>query len=277
MIRRLLIGPAVLALAVALTACGDSDDIDAGGQTADGGEIVDADPSSDTPAVGGWVLQSGTVNGEVLVLVPGYDATLDIEADGTIGGTASCNGYGGSADISGGSFTVGEYMQTEMGCEPGPMALESQFLTGLGLASNHEVVDGELRIFGDQVQMRFASVAPISASELVGTEWVMDTLIDGETATSVRSNPTLVLNEDGSFTGSTGCRTLTGTWQLDDLGLQFPSMAADGECDADLVDQDGFVVSALEGPNTVEIDGPRLTLTSSGQQGLGYRSDLAGG
>jgi len=45
------------------------------------------------------------------------------------------------------------------------------------------------------------------------------------------------------------------------------SFAADGECPSDLVWQDGQVITVLEGGFIVEIDGDRLTVTSSGGEG----------
>ncbi len=251
-----------LAAAVLLAAaCGDDQTIDSGGAPGD-------------DAVGDWILRSGTVDDEPLTPIPGYDATLSFGADGTFGGTAACNGYGGMVTLGDGTLELGEYSITEMGCEPDVMALESLFVQALTAATTFTATTDELVLSGDGVELVFAPIPAVPEAELVGTDWTLDTLIDGETASSVQGTATLRLDEDGSFEGSTGCRTLTGEWLVAAGSLQFPSLAADGDCQPELADQDGFVISVLEGPATVEIDGATLTLSAPGDIGLRYRSDL---
>lgn len=80
-------------------------------------------------------------------------------------------------------------------------------------------------LIGDGVRLRFTPVQPVPESELSGTRWVLETLLDGETAASTLGEPAVLrLREDGTFEGSTGCRTLTGTWTPSGDGVQFPDL-----------------------------------------------------
>ena len=55
--------------------------------------------------------------------------------------------------------------------------------------------------------------------------------------------------------------------------VQVTSFGADGECRSDLVWQDGQVITVLEGGSIVEIDGDRLTVSSSGGEGPSYKGE----
>ncbi|WP_350348120.1 META domain-containing protein [Agromyces sp. G08B096] len=61
-----------------------------------------------------------------------------------------------------------------------------------------------------------ASTPTTSAADVVGT-W-------GDAADS--SAPSLSLTEDGGLTGTDGCNRLTGTWELDDDGIEFGDLAS---------------------------------------------------
>jgi heat shock protein HslJ len=114
-------------------------------------------------------------------------------------------------------------------------------------------------------------LAPVPEAALLETVWVLDQLIDGETTATVGGEQaTLLLRSDGTFTGSTGCRELTGTFVIRGDEILATRMSADGRCPADLADQDGHVVGVLGDGFTVAIEGDRLTVTAMGNLGLSY-------
>ena len=258
-----------------------------GGLLLSGGDdestVIAHDPDTvsqpDDPAIGGlselvassWFLVGGTDrNGEV-PLVDGWPITLSFDEE-TLGGTAACNGYGGSYTLDGGSLTVRELSWTEMGCETSVMASEASFLQALLLVEFAEIVDEELHLDGDGVSLIFAREAPVPTADLINTLWMLDTLIEGDTASSVQGDPaTLLLDADGNVSGSTGCRTFTGSYIVTGGSVMFPSFAAQGECPTQLARQDGQVITVLADGFTAEVDGDRLTLTSAGNEGLSYR------
>jgi len=190
-------------------------------------------------------------------------------ADGKIGGTAACNGYGGNYTINGLTMTIGELAATEMGCAPEVMESEQAFMTALQRPLTLDRQADTLSVTGQGVDLGFIAVAPVPTAELVGAVWQLETLIDGEIVIQARGEATLLLSLDGTFTGSTGCRGLSGTYVITGDELQFPEMTAEGECPTELADQDSFVISVLEG-SRVEIEGERLSLLSTGGEGLQY-------
>lgn len=255
------------ALALLVGACGD-DDVATGADGSGGGE----NPGAAQSFEGAWELTSGVVDGEPVPLVDGRRITLTV-GDGEIGGVAACNSYGGLVTIDDGSFGLGEISWTAMGCEPDVTASEQAYLGGLMRATAIAHDGDAIVLAGDGVELRFAELAPPPTADLVGTVWELDTIIDGETASSVSGEPaTLELRSDGTLVGSTGCRTLTGTWLVSGDQIVTPELAADGQCPADLERQDGHVIEVVGDGFTAEIDGQRLTLTSAGNVGLSFRA-----
>lgn len=83
---------------------------------------------------------------------------------------------------------------------------------------------------------------------------------------------TLEFRADGTLSGSTGCRKLTGTYVVKGDEILATELAAEGRCPKDLADQDAHVVTVLGDGFTVAIEGDQLTLMSMGNLGLVYRS-----
>ena len=247
------------------------------------------DNGSDGSIDGGWVLVRGQLDGEEIELVDGWDVTLNIDGD-EIGGTAACNGYGGTVAVGdefdlGGSFVIGELSWTEMGCEPAVMELEQQFLRALGEIDSYELAD-TLSLAGADVgtSLTFERVEPVDDTALVGVTWVLDTLITGDTA----SNSTgvdaafLEFSDDGMLVGSTGCRRLEGEWSLQGATIEIPILSAiddptAGVCSPESQALDGDIISVIESGTTAQIEGNRLTLTASGGDGLSFVADTAEG
>jgi heat shock protein HslJ len=221
---------------------------------------------------GAWVLVSGARDGVELPLVDGYRITLTIE-DGSLGGTAACNLYGGDAEIKDALLRIGELSVTARGCEPAVMVSEQAYLAALASADAIGREGAELVLTGPRTELRFEALPPVPTAELIGTVWVLETLIEGDTATSVAGEQaTLELRVDGSLRGSTGCRPLSGRYVVGGDEVVATSLAAEGECPAELAAQDSHVVTVLGDGFTVAIDGDRLTLQSQGLLGAIYRA-----
>jgi heat shock protein HslJ len=224
--------------------------------------------------LGEWELVEGTTDGAPLPQPAGGRATLTIES-GQLGGVSFCNHYSGQYRLDGDALTVDGRGGTEMGCEPDVMAAEQAYLGALG-AADTAVLDGEnLVLTGDGVVLRFGPVAPVPDSPLEGTRWVLDTLIDGETASSTLGEPAvLLLDADRTASASTGCRSITGTWLVEDGALVIDDFLAGGEtCPPDVESQDAHVTAVLNSGPQAEIREDRLTLTASDGRGLGYRAE----
>lgn len=276
---------ACLLLPVALVAagCGGGDDNGAAGEPVPTPAPIDDSEPGDS-IDGAWILTSGSLDGAELVLVDGRDVTMNIDG-GQIGGTAACNGYGGTLDVGdeselGGSFVVGELGWTEMGCESEVMDLEQRFLAALDGVDSYELATTlSLAREGAQTSLEFEPVVPVDDTELVGTTWVLDTVIIGDAASNWPGMDAAFLkfSDDGTVVGSTGCRALDGEWSLQGATIQIPILTAiddptAGACAPESNALDGAFIAVIESGMNTEIDGTRLTLTAPGGDGLSFQA-----
>jgi heat shock protein HslJ len=234
-------------------------------------EPVGGEPAPDV--TGEWELAEGTADGAALPVPPGRGATLLLQ-DGRAGGTSFCNHYSGTYRLDGGAVAFEGLGGTEMGCEPDVMAAESAYLSALGAVVTAAVDGAGLVLTGAGVELRFRPVARVPDSPLAGTRWVLDTLVQLETASSTLGEPAvLLLDPDGTASASTGCRPVTGTWLVENGALVIDDLPADGgECPADVQPQDAQVTAVLGSGPQVEIREDRLTLTADDGRGLVYRT-----
>jgi heat shock protein HslJ len=232
---------------------------------------VPAEPAS---IEGAWQLVSGTLDDEPIPMVDGFPITLTIEAE-TVGGTAACNGYGGSYTLDDGVLAISELWAEEMACSPEEtMASERAFLEALLRATSVTATDGRLAVTGEGVELEFNELPPVPTAELTNTVWVLESLIEGDTTTSVGGErATLELFSDGSMLGSTGCRNLHGKYVVSGAEVLMNELAAEGECPQELEAQDSLVVTVLGDGFRALIEDDILTLTSAGNLGLTYRAD----
>ena len=233
-----------------------------------------ATPGAAAPAgpdvSGDWELREGTVAGAPLPMPTA--ATLAVTRD-RVSGTAFCNSYDAGYTRDGDGFTVGDLAITEMGCEPDVMAAEQSYVAALIAVDTVEVTGDQLVLTGPDVALTFTRQVPEPDRELVGTRWVLDTLVDGEVASSVQGEPLLQLRADGSASSTTGCNGTAGTWRLEgDVLTVDPGASTLGGCDPPLQAQERHVHEVLTVGATVAIDGDRLTLTAADGRGLGYRA-----
>lgn len=222
--------------------------------------------------LGQWELVDGKLDGQAISVPDGHRVTLLIEEE-QLGGTSACNSYGGEHRIGAGRFETDGLGGTDMGCEPDVMEAETRYLEALGRAETIQVADDQLVLLGPGAELRFDTVAPVADEEIVGTRWVLETMVEGEVASSVAGDGFLELHDDGTLEGSTGCRSLRGRWTTNGDQILFPEFAADGECPEQLQAQDGHVVTVLGDGFRAAVEGEQLTVTSTGDLGLVYRAE----
>lgn len=222
--------------------------------------------------VGDWQLTSGSLDGAGIPLVDGQRITLNL-TESEFGGIAACNSYGGTHTVSGAELLLGAIAVTEMACAPLVMESEATYLAALSRVISYNPTEDRLRLAGDGVALDYVRLEPVPTAMLVDTVWELDTLIEADVSSSVRGEPaTLELRNDGTLVGGTGCRALTGRWIESGDIIRLVEFAADGDCPADLQDQDAHVATVLGDGFTVEIEGSRLTVTAPGRIGLSYRA-----
>jgi heat shock protein HslJ len=255
-----LLGAVALALvtAVAVAGCG--------------ADVPPTEPAAPVDAEGSWELVDGVLDGVPIPAIDGARTTFLVSGS-SVGGTAACNHYGGEVVVRGGAVTFGELSMTAMGCDEPLMEAEAAYMAALGAIEGARMDGDDLVLFGRTAELRFRRLAPPPTEALVGTEWVLESLIRGAVASSVAGDrATLVLRPDGSASGSTGCRTFDGRYVTVGDEIQMTELRMDGDCPATLEGQDRHVVSVIGDGFTVEIDGEVLTLGSRGGIGAVYRA-----
>ncbi len=228
--------------------------------------------SAEIAAQGSWQLASGTVRDDPVPLVAGFRVTITIDGDRATG-RAACDRYGGTVRIDGDFLSLGEIGATQIGCRPAVMASEEAYFSALQLV-NTVARDGQaLVLFGPETVLRFSPLPPVPEAALVGDPWLLESIIEGDTSTPARGRQAMLEpRADGTLSGSTGCRQLTGTYVVEGDEILATELAAEGQCPKELTSQDAHVIAVLGDGFTAAIEGDQLTLISMGNLGLVYRS-----
>jgi heat shock protein HslJ len=225
-----------------------------------------------------WQLQAGTNKGAAIPIVAASRITLKIHG-ADVGGSAACNIYGGTIQVNGTTIKISALSMTEMACQEPVMASEAAYLAALPRVTTAARAGNSLVLSGPRVELRFALVPPVANADLAGSVWVLDSLISGEVVSSIRGDEaTLQLNPDGTLSASTGCREVTGQYDLSGTQVQVTLDPYDMiACANPLGAQDTRVLAVIGGVDgfTVTILGNSMTLTA-GDQGLGYRVRATG-
>jgi heat shock protein HslJ len=215
---------------------------------------------------------SVTTDGAPIALVPGTRIQLSF-SDGALGASAGCNSIGGDYRIENGVLVFEGGSMTEMGCDPERHA-QDEWLVAF-LASRPTVgLDGAELVLtsgGTVVALVDREVAEPDLP-LTGTTWTVDTIITGETASSVPEGvvATFRFADDGRFEVRTGCNTGSGTYDGTDGELRFTNVAVtEMACESGPGEVEAAVLSIV-GAEVVDygIEAARLTL-QAGSNGLG--------
>lgn len=231
-------------------------------------------PAAGAPVdpTGEWELVELVRDGTIEPAPAGSRATMTV-AEGRLGGSGYCNEYGTEYRLDGDEIVLAGVGGTERGCAPDLMAADTVYFEALASVGTVASRDGYLVLTGPGVELRFRPVAPVPTSDLAGTDWVLETLLDGEVASSTTGAPaTLRLTTDGTFTASTGCRDARASWRLDGDVVRVSSFAAaPGDCPPGVVGQDELVTRVLSDAFQVAVAGGSLTVTGADGLGLVYR------
>jgi heat shock protein HslJ len=262
----------LLLLAAGLAGCGRGDLTQGGAAGSTGDEPWDRT----------FLSTSVTENGRPRPLVAGTRITLNFVKDGRrLGAQAGCNSMGGPARFAGGRLVVSDLATTEMGCDP-PRHAQDEWL-GRFLTSRPEwsrststltLDDGTTRIVLEDNEVADPD-RPLRA-----TKWVVDTIVEGESASSVPAGveASIVFDDQDRFGGNTGCNAMGGKAVVHDG----PSTITFSEvlttlmgCDDDRMRVERAVLGTLGGDVRYRIDADVLQL--DGPEGRGLRLRAAKG
>lgn len=261
--RRLLLVAAAVSLAVGTAACARPSGT--GAVAGAGAGSADLD--------GAWVLTGGRTGAGALEPLPDAPVTL-VVAGKEVSGRSACNHYGTTLRRDGDTIRISNVGGTEMGCEPHVMELERRYVEALMTVTAAHRSEGSLTLTGSGVRLEFALQPPVDTADLVGTTWVLESLLDEDTAASTAGPGRLRLEEDGTLTGSTGCREFRGRYRVHGSGVLLTDLdtaLGPGRCTATRRAQDGHVLAVLEGFRAT-VDRDLLTLTARDGRGLQLRA-----
>ncbi len=226
-----------------------------------------------------FLAQSATDDGEDHAFVDGTTPSLRFREGGKIGASAGCNSLDGSYALEDGRLVVTNAGWTEIGCEPELAAQENWYFDFLQSEPALERSGDAFTLSGDVTVIEYLDKEIATPDrELVGPVWTVDTLVDGDTASSADwSEPaTLRFTGDGEVEVTTGCNTGTGGYAVAGEEITFDGVAVTEEACADPLQQeleDGvLMVLHHDGPVTLEIDANRMWLEAAGA-GLGLTAD----
>lgn len=211
---------------------------------------------------GVWALREGTAGGAAIVIPDQARAT--IEFDGRrVGGTSFCNGYGGTYRLDGADLTLEDIASTLMMCVGEIGEAEGRYLDVLlGGGLQVKADGGRLALTGDRGTLTFYRLPPVPTSDLVGTRWILESIVVGTTSRSPMGEPAVLgLRDDGTATISTGCQTMTGTWTTSGDSVFLSGHVYDPTgCPPEVAEQDSLVTQLLSDGFQVSVDGDVLTV-----------------
>lgn len=231
----------------------------------------DAPPAGLAPlALDGRTFIATAVTGRSLV--PGTEIRLSFE-DGQIGVSAGCNSMGGPFGIDGGRLAIGQLATTEMACDPVRMDQDA-WIAGI-LPGAEVALDGDtLTLAGDGVVLRFLDRRVADPDRpLLGTRWVVDGLVAGDSVSSVPAGVVATLAfGDGRVAVEAGCNSGGGPVQVDDTTLAFgPLGLTEMACGPEATAVEQAVTRTLSGTVDYAIEADVLTL-GAGATGLVLRA-----
>jgi heat shock protein HslJ len=256
---------AVLALAGSvLAACG-------GLRNGAGGGGLDPDALDGRTFLSTSVLEDGVDR----PLVPGSRIQLGF-ADGRISIHAGCNSMGGGYEIDGDTLRLkGGLATTEMGCDPERHEQDAWVSAFLGGGPR-------IRLEGDRLTLTGAGVAielldrEVADPDrpLVGTPWRLESIVQGETVSSVPAGLAASLGflEGGSVRVDTGCNEGGGPVTVGEGTLTFGSLTmTERSCGPDADAFERQILDVLRGEVAYAIEGPLLSIRA-GALGLDWRA-----
>ncbi|HUG48006.1 MAG TPA: META domain-containing protein [Candidatus Limnocylindria bacterium] len=230
-----------------------------------------------TPALGGrtFLSTSVTLDGAGVALVPGTRIRLSFEpAD--LGADAGCNLLGGRYAVVDGVLEVGQMHTTEMGCDAARHAQDEWLAEFLG-SRPLVVLDGnELRLeSGSSVVNLLDREMAEPDRPLLGTTWVLDSIISGDAVSSLPAGvrASLSIAQDGQVALEAGCNQGTARAEVGEATIEFgPIGLTRMACPGSRDEVERRVLAVLSaGPLSYEIEAGSLTL-SAAEVGLIFRA-----
>jgi heat shock protein HslJ len=214
-----------------------------------------------------------TENGAPRTLVAGTRIRLTFDADGRrISANAGCNHLGGQAKIESGRLVVTDLATTDMGCDR-PRHDQDEWLGKLLVARPSITLTGtELVLATTTAELRLQDREVADPDRpLVGTKWVVDTLIDKDVASSIPQGGTahVTFAADGSLGGSAGCNMMGGSFTSTATTIRFSGIfTTKMACEDPRMRLEQSVLDVLRDEVTYEIEANVLRIHHPSGRGI---------
>jgi putative lipoprotein len=216
-------------------------------------------------------------------LPPTTGMTAIFRADGRLTGSAGCNAFEGSYREEGGSLAIEDVaITTERTCAPDVMGNEAAYLDALRATITYKIPENRLRLIAPDGLELFFDGSPSGEDGPEETQVLADAIegavwrLVSAAGTDVTGLPpiTLVLLDDGSVSGVSGCDMYGATWSVDGRALRFQDASAGPrECPADVLALQRSYLTVLPLVDGVRLEGGQLVLTLPGSDD-GLRFEL---
>lgn len=257
----------LLAATAGAAACGGEEVATDDGSTSTSGGTAGTAATLDAKT---WVVQRISVDGALRPIVQDTTITLDFSA-GRLAINAGCNSMSGPTRFDDATLTVSAMGSTEMACDRDRMD-QDQFIADffaqpVTVARKGDA--GQLAQGGTTIDI--AEQVPEPDVALEGTVWMLDTLLEGDTASSVSVSrrPTLAIDDTGRADVFFGCNSGGGNVEIGDGTLTFGPLAMTRmACEAEAMQVEAAVARMLDGETAYEITGAQLTITKGERGGV---------
>ena len=243
------------------------------------GDDGPSSPASGLAALRGrtYVTREITIDGTTAATPQGVRIEITFGADATLGARAGCNSIGGTYHFAGDVLVAGRLTQTEMACAPELMALDTTVVALLSAAPRVTFADGTVTVTSPNAMLALTDIdAADPASPFVGTVWILDTIVQGETASSLpRGLPkpiALTFTDTGDYVVDTGCNGVGGTYTKNGTTVRVkPGPSTLMACANPLGSLETSIGSFFAtGTITAKTDRHRLMLTAADGSGFGF-------
>lgn len=212
-----------------------------------------SEPDSTDLIASSWVLSSGVDPSGIGVPAPSLDF-----AAGKISGSTGCNRFSAPYELDGDRLTIGAVTTTQMACEAPADTVERRFLAALERVDRWKLDEEELELSGGGAELEFSTVSPVG-------NWRATSLLRPGAIKSVLpgSEITAELGRDGSLSGSAGCNTYGGSYELDGNGIAFRQLFGTEMACSDppgVMEQEADYLEALAKVAKFSLDANGLTL-----------------
>ena len=248
-------------VATVLVSCGD----DGGGATTDGIRGLT------------WTTSEIITGGAPTAMPAGVRLELTLGTDGRLGARAGCNSMSGTYRISNGRLDVGGLGQTEMGCAAELMANDATIASLLSSRPAIVLAGDTLTLTGPNTALRLVDLETVDpTSPLIGTTWVLDTLLDRDVASTIpqelQGKATLAFDTD-KIAWTSGCNESGGGYQMDRSVLTLIDVGTTlVGCPEPVKTLEATMATVLGASPKLVIVRHRLTITAPNGQALGFVS-----